>query len=47
MTNIKSKTLILTYADDIKDARIMIFVNPADCDREFVRLKRKHEGDGG
>ena len=47
MNIIKSKTLILTYADDIKDARIMIFVKPSDCDREFARLKRKHEGDGG
>ncbi|MCX2696725.1 hypothetical protein [Ochrobactrum chromiisoli] len=45
MTIHKFNTMILV--GDGKDARIMIFITPDDCSREFARLKRKHEGDGG
>ncbi len=39
MTIIKAKTMIVLGEGE--DAKLLIFTNPNDCEREFLRLKRQ------
>ena len=39
MTIIKAKTMIVL--GDGEDVKFLIFTNPNDCEREYLRLKRR------